>query len=156
MASDEEHSKDSRLSFHNGSEQKIAHKKASLSIVSLVYSLVGRLSTLAKTTAESCEDRNIPNLAEGITINEKLYDFARGLYPEAWYMFKRFETLSLFNIYHYQHDLVQLNQKIDSYKESWTGLNGTQIDSTKEIGEEDIMNVRKLLREYRRCFFQYG
>jgi len=75
-------------------------------------------------------------IVEGSTINQKLFDFSRGLYPEVWYKFKRFETLSLLNLYNYQHELVQLDKKINDAK---GGMN-----------DNDVANLRRLLQEYRK------
>ncbi|KAL9097335.1 MAG: hypothetical protein Q9165_000762 [Trypethelium subeluteriae] len=45
--------------------------------------------------------------------NQKtLQQCAFGHYPEIWYKFKRFETLSLLNLYHYQQELVGLEKSI--------------------------------------------
>jgi hypothetical protein len=150
MASNEEHSKGSILPIHNPSEPNIASPPAPLSILRRVYSWIGRLPFWVKATA-------YPGLVEGKTTNEKLYAFARGSCdPDACYLFKRFETLSLFNIYHYQHELVQLNQKVASYEKGCSESDGGQSDNTKDERGEDIKNVRNLLREYCKCYFQYG
>ena len=49
-------------------------------------------------------------------ISEKDQEILRlcaiGQHPELWYKFKRFETLSLLNLYNYQHELVQLEKRI--------------------------------------------
>jgi hypothetical protein len=73
-------------------------------------------------------------IREGSTTHQRLYDCSRGLYPHIWYQFKRFETLSLFNLYNYQHELVELQKKIN-------GANG-------ELEPADAHNLRALLREY--------
>ncbi|KAF4609825.1 hypothetical protein G7Y89_g15798 [Cudoniella acicularis] len=76
----------------------------------------------------------IPQVREGSTNIQRLYDCARGLHPLVWYQFKRFETLSLFNLYNYQHELVMLQKKIDEAK--------------GEAEHADVLELRKLLREY--------
>lgn len=43
---------------------------------------------------------------------ETLHRYAFGHHPEIWYKFKRFETLALINLYHHQHDLIQLEKTI--------------------------------------------
>jgi hypothetical protein len=43
---------------------------------------------------------------------ETLRRYAFGHHPEIWYKFKRFETLALINLYHYQHELVQMEKAI--------------------------------------------
>jgi hypothetical protein len=41
---------------------------------------------------------------------------AFGHYPEKWYKFKRFESLSLLNLYHYQQELVEFEKCISQRK----------------------------------------
>jgi hypothetical protein len=150
MASNEEHSKGSILPIHNPSEPNVASLPTSLSILQRVSSWIDRATFWGETTAD-------PGLVGGKTTNEKLYAFARGSCdPDACYLFKRSETLSLFTIYHYQHELVQLNQKVASYEKDCSESDGGQSDNTKEEREKDIKNVRNLLREYCKCYFQYG
>jgi hypothetical protein len=45
-------------------------------------------------------------------VQQELSECACGSYPEVWYQFKRFETLGLLNLYHYQDQLVNLEQQI--------------------------------------------
>lgn len=73
--------------------------------------------------------------AQGETSNQVMWDFVRGLYPDMWYKFKRFESLSLLNLYHYQDKLIQLEKKIS--------------EARGEMVEDDITNLANLLREYR-------
>jgi hypothetical protein len=77
-------------------------------------------------------------IAEGLTREQKLFDFSRGLYPEVWYKFKRFETLSLLNLYNYQDKLVQLDEQINK--------------AGGELSTGDASRLAALLREYRRLF----
>jgi hypothetical protein len=82
----------------------------------------------------------IEKIEEGSTIHQKLYNCSRGLFnAQIWYQFKRFETLCLLNLYHYQHELVKLQEKIDNAK--------------GDLEEEDIQNLRRLLREYSMLIF---
>lgn len=43
---------------------------------------------------------------------ETLHRYAFGHHPEIWYKFKRFETLALINLYHYQHELIEMEKTI--------------------------------------------
>ena len=56
-----------------------------------IYDLLQKISSDQQTTLRQC---------------------AFGQYPEIWYKFKRFETLSLLNLYHYQQELVELEKSI--------------------------------------------
>ncbi|GAB1318642.1 hypothetical protein MFIFM68171_08852 [Madurella fahalii] len=65
---------------------------------------------------------------------KKLFDCARGVYDAPWYKFRRFETLGLLNLYHYQDRLVRFEKDI-------TGRQG-QMDA------ERVAELATLLREY--------
>ncbi|KAK3349040.1 hypothetical protein B0T25DRAFT_547046 [Lasiosphaeria hispida] len=71
---------------------------------------------------------------EGATREQKLFHCARGLYDAAWYKFRRFETLSLLSLYHYQDKLVQVEKKIN--------------EDRGQMTEEDISNLATMLRNY--------
>ncbi|KIW32822.1 uncharacterized protein PV07_04340 [Cladophialophora immunda] len=71
--------------------------------------------------------------------SQDLFKCSRGEYPELWYKFKRFETLNLLNLYHYQHELIQLESKI--YRPENTDLPGS-VDGNM------VTEMRRLLREY--------
>ncbi|KXX73044.1 hypothetical protein MMYC01_210089 [Madurella mycetomatis] len=65
---------------------------------------------------------------------KKLLDCARGVYDAPWYKFRRFETLGLLNLYHYQDRLVRFEKDI-------TGRRG-------HMDAEDAAELSTLLREY--------
>lgn len=44
--------------------------------------------------------------------DETMIDCCLGAHPKVWYKFKRFEYLSLLNLYYYQHELVSLDAEI--------------------------------------------
>lgn len=73
------------------------------------------------------------------TRGQKLFDCARGVYESAWYKFRRFETLGLLNLYHYQDQLVRLEKDI-------TRRRG-------EMAPKEVAELAILLREY--CSFPY-
>jgi hypothetical protein len=79
-------------------------------------------------------------LRREIGLQHKLYDCASGTYPEVWYKFKRFETLSLLNLYHFQHELVNLEKKIIG--DSFNKISGVFEDSK----DRDLL--RTLLNDY--------
>jgi hypothetical protein len=79
-------------------------------------------------------DSFTPNMHQ----QHSLFECARGTYPEVWYKFKRFETLSLFNLYHYQHELIELEKKI------------TKKDvAVGRADPDDRELLKRLLKEYR-------
>jgi hypothetical protein len=59
------------------------------------------------------DENGLIQVVEGLKKEQKLFDFSRGLHPEVWYKFKRFETLSLLNLYNYQDKLVKLDKQIN-------------------------------------------
>jgi len=65
-----------------------------------------------------------------------LFGFARGESPCLWYKFKRFESLSLLNLYHLQDELVTEDEKISK--------------SGGDVTREQILKLRSLLKEYRK------
>jgi hypothetical protein len=73
----------------------------------------------------------------------KLYDCSRGEHAAIWYKFKRFETLALLNLYHYQHELVKLEDEITH-----------QHDTSEMMVQPGVMTnnerrkLRELLQEY--------
>ena len=69
---------------------------------------------------------------------QALLECSRGAHPKLWYKFKRFETMSLLNLYHYQHELIELEQKITKR---------AIIPGIMEPGDRE--RLRKLLKEYR-------
>lgn len=69
------------------------------------------------------------------TLEQKLFQLAEGSADPAWYQFKRFDSLNLLNLYHYQHKLVLLDQKINKAR--------GQIESN------EVEELAKLLKEYR-------
>lgn len=75
---------------------------------------------------------------EGATKEQKLFYCARGLYSPAWYKFRRFETLSLLNLYHHQDKLVQIEKRIETNRGQMTA------DEVDELG--------KTLQEYCKLF----
>jgi hypothetical protein len=80
----------------------------------------------------------VDSLTPNTNQQHSLFECARGTYPEVWYKFKRFETLSLFNLYHYQHELIELEKKI------------TKKDvAAGRMDPEDRELLKRLLKEYR-------
>jgi hypothetical protein len=85
---------------------------------------------------ENGDEKGLIQVVEGLKKEQKLFDFSRGFHPEVWYKFKRFETLSLLNLYNYQDKLVILDKKIN--------------EKEGDLSEEDSATLAKLLREYRK------
>jgi hypothetical protein len=85
---------------------------------------------------ENGNEKGLIQIVEGLKKEQKLFDFSRGLHPEVWYKFKRFETLSLLNLYNYQDKLVILDKKI-----SMAG---------GDLPGKDSAELSRLLREYRK------
>lgn len=75
---------------------------------------------------------------KGITsqVQGNLWNCATGAFPEVWYKFKRFETLSLHNLYHYQHELVTFQWELN------------RRDPKGEMSDHERQYLRKLLKEY--------
>ena len=65
-----------------------------------------------------------------------LFGFVRGESPCLWYKFKRFESLSLLNLYHLQDELVTLDEKIGK--------------GSGEVTRGQVLELRGLLKEYRK------
>jgi hypothetical protein len=61
----------------------------------------------------------------------------RGEYPGFRYQFKRFESLSLLNLYHYQQELVDLESQL--------------VKSGGVISAKERTKMRHLIKEYRKC-----
>ncbi|KAH8880917.1 hypothetical protein GQ53DRAFT_754737 [Thozetella sp. PMI_491] len=80
------------------------------------------------------EDDKSPRIDEGVTKAQKLFYCARGLYDDAWYKFRRFETLSLLNLYHYQDKLVQIENTVTM--------------SEGNLAPEEVEVLGKTLRQY--------
>jgi hypothetical protein len=74
--------------------------------------------------------------SEGSTKDQILLNFSKGQFSQLSYKFKRFETLSLWNLYNYQHKLVELDKKING--------EGSGMDA------QDVNELARLLREYRK------
>jgi len=72
--------------------------------------------------------------SEGSTKDQILLNFSKGQYSQLSYKFKRFETLTLLNLYNYQHKLVELDKKVNEA--------GGRMD------EQDPNELSRLLREY--------
>jgi hypothetical protein len=89
-----------------------------------------------QTTTSTRSLKDTVHITDSTGKDQAMWDCARGLYPQVWYKFKRFETLSLLNLYHYQDKLVQLDKKIS--------------EARGDMKDEDITNLARLLREYRR------
>lgn len=94
-----------------------------------------------------------PPLAPNVEANEvandndkkrikALYDCSIGEYPCLWYKFRRFESLSLFNIYLLQDRIV----KFEMYVRRRCVYGGT-------LSDDDIEKQNHLLKEYRRFRF---
>ena len=80
----------------------------------------------------------VDSLTPNMNQQHSLFEIARGTYPEVWYKFKRFETLSLFNLYHYQHELIELEKRI------------TKKDvAVGRMDPDDRELLKRLLKEYR-------
>ena len=75
-----------------------------------------------------------------------LWGCATGAIPQAWYKFKRFERLSLWNLYHFQHDLVTFQEKL-----------GAKLgEKPREMTAHDRQYMRDLLKEYcEQCCLQF-
>jgi hypothetical protein len=100
----------------------------------------------ARHAAELLPDHQTRQLWDGYNgqwTAQRLFGLARGECPELWYKFKRFETLSLLNLYHYQHELIELESKIYSPKRD-------KKASTKPGAHDGatVVEMRRLLREY--------
>lgn len=76
---------------------------------------------------------------ETMTEDQIFLECARGRNPDINYVFKRFETLSLFNLYKHQQKLVELHEKI-------------RTDTEKRVKVEDctVDELADLLRKYRK------
>ncbi|KAK3297416.1 uncharacterized protein B0H64DRAFT_440882 [Chaetomium fimeti] len=70
-----------------------------------------------------------------------LFKFVRGESPCLWYKFKRFESLSLLNLYHLQDELVGLDQAI--------GRRGG------EVTPKQTAQLRTLLKEYQESIIRF-
>lgn len=82
------------------------------------------------------EETSFVEIGYGSNLNETLFNIASGKFEDVWCKFKRFDHLSLLNLYHYQDRLVQLDSKI----------HGDGGNITKNQVEE----LARLLREYRK------
>lgn len=74
--------------------------------------------------------------------HEVMVNCCLGAYPEVWYKFKRFECLSLLNLYYYQHELVSLDEEIfgtPNATHEWKPLDSTEL-----------LNLRTVIKEYRK------
>lgn len=78
----------------------------------------------------------------------ELYKCSRGQYPELWYKFKRFETLGLLNIYHYQHELIQLEKEIDKAEEQSRDKKDFQVKHPGVLTSIQLGRMRRLMKEY--------
>jgi hypothetical protein len=87
---------------------------------------------VALELSHQCGLKQLPN--EG---QRELYNCARGEYDEVWYKFKRFETLNLLNLYHYQHQLVTLEEKI--------------YENRGVMTSADMELLRLLMKDYRKA-----
>ncbi|KAK0635832.1 hypothetical protein B0T17DRAFT_517386 [Bombardia bombarda] len=76
----------------------------------------------------------LAQLDAGTTVEERLFQMAQGMYEPAWYKFKRFDSLQLLNLYHYQHKLVVFDEKISQ--------------NQGKMSEEEITTMAALLKEY--------
>jgi hypothetical protein len=74
--------------------------------------------------------------SEGSTKDQILLNLSKGQYSQISYKFKRFEYLTILNIYNYQHKLVELEKKINEAGERTDG--------------QDAKDLANLLREYRK------
>lgn len=72
-----------------------------------------------------------------------LVDCCLGAYEEVWYKFKRFEDLSLLNLYYYQHQLVLLD------KEIFGNPHGENFES-EPLSNEKWRQIRRYLKGYRK------
>lgn len=70
----------------------------------------------------------------GMKKQQALFHCSRGEHKELWYKFKRFETLSLLNLYYYQHELISLESKI------WS--------TSGVMSSSDVSKMRSLLNKY--------
>lgn len=110
-----------------------------LAIFASFQTLNGRPGDIVGATRhEEGEQELAPLLQidEGKTNEQILFDFSRGLHSEVWYKFKRFETLSLLNLYHYQDKLVKLDKKIKKAR--------------GDLDDGDVTDLANFLREYRK------
>jgi hypothetical protein len=76
----------------------------------------------------------ILQIDEGASRDQKLFNCARGLYDDVWCKFRRFETLGLLSLHHYQDRLVQMEKKINEAK--------------GEMSSADVTELATMLREY--------
>jgi hypothetical protein len=75
----------------------------------------------------------LPQLSD--SQQKTLYKCTQGEFPELWYKFKRFESLNLLNLYHYQHDLVKFQSSL-------------RLTGVMDIKERQLL--RYLMKEYRK------
>ena len=108
-------------------------------------------------TGENEHQRNAPTPAAAAAIAEKLakiqestrisklYDFSRGAYPCLWYKFKRFEGLSLFNLYLLQDELVQMEKTLRMRY----GVPSRSGSTKMNPKPSELEKLNGLLKEYR-------
>ena len=65
-----------------------------------------------------------------------LFSHTRGKNSKTWFTFKRFEGLCLLNLYHVQHELIELEENIST--------------SGGLMTRNDNRNLRDLLNDYRK------
>lgn len=73
--------------------------------------------------------------------HESIVDCCLGAHPKVWYKFKRFECLSLLNLYYYQHELIRLDNRI-------FGTPDVPKDFTA-LDREEWLELRSMIKEYR-------
>jgi hypothetical protein len=89
---------------------------------------------IQRTLAEGRGDSNITELSSAET-QGTLYTMAKVCWSGNYSIFKRFESLVLFDLLQYQHELVELETKI--------------IGKHGNVSFEDRAKLRNLVREYR-------
>lgn len=80
---------------------------------------------------------DLPSTAQQKT----LFKCSQGEFQDVWYIFKRFESLALLNLHHYQHELAELEKDVINDNEE---PGGCFRDSSQR------KRLRKLLKDYRK------
>jgi hypothetical protein len=82
-----------------------------------------------------------------------LFECSKGTHKPLWYKFKRFESLALLNLYHYQHELTLLEADISNFRPA----DSAEADERGPgvMTGEQIHKMRRLLKEYYKAILQF-
>jgi hypothetical protein len=101
---------------------------------SIITSASHAVTSNIPADAQIAQEVRNPEIDVGLAT--KLWKCMRGDYPCLWYQLKRFESLSLLNLYHYQQEIV--NQEMEITKKG------------RGMFIEECARLRVLMKEYRK------